>query len=128
MEAIGLEAIGLRREGVYICNVLKCRPPNNRSPQPSEIAQCRQILREQLNIIRPKIICALGKFAAQTLLESQEPISRLRGKFFEIQGIEVMPTYHPAYLLRNPQDKKIVWEDMKKVRDYLKDNARKKVF
>lgn len=115
-----IEAIGLKREEVYICNVLKCRPPANRSPLPQEVAQCNQTLWKQLDIIRPKIICALGKFAAQTLLNSQEPISKLRGKFLEIQGIKIMPTYHPAYLLRNPQDKKIVWEDMKKVRDYLK--------
>lgn len=118
-----IEAIGLTRQEVYICNVLKCRPPNNRSPLPEEIAQCAQTLWRQLKLIKPKVICALGKFAAQTLLDSQEPISSLRGKFFEIQGIKIMPTYHPAYLLRNPNDKKIVWEDMKKVRDYLKSNS-----
>ncbi len=118
-----IEAIGLRREEVYICNVLKCRPPSNRSPSPEEVARCRQVLWEQINIIKPKIICALGKFAAQTLLNSSEPISGLRGKFFEVQEIKIMPTYHPAYLLRNPHDKKIVWEDMKKVRDYLKSNS-----
>jgi DNA polymerase len=117
-----IEAMGLTRAEVYICNVLKCRPPNNRSPLPEEIAQCRQTLWKQLKLIEPKVICALGKFAAQSLLDSQEPISNLRGKFFEIQGIKIMPTYHPAYLLRNPNDKKIVWEDIKKVRDYLKDN------
>ena len=115
-----IEAMELKREEVYICNVLKCRPPANRSPLPEEVARCHQTLWKQLNIIRPKIICALGKFAAQTLLDSQEPISNLRGKFFEIQGIKIMPTYHPAYLLRNPKDKKIVWEDMKKIRDHLK--------
>lgn len=118
-----IEAIGLKREEVYICNVLKCRPPHNRSPLPEEIAQCRQALLSQINIIRPLVICALGKFAAQALLESQEPISKLRGKFFEIQGIKIMPTYHPAYLLRNPEDKKIVWDDMKKIRDYIKNNV-----
>lgn len=118
-----IEAMGLKREDVYIGNVLKCRPPANRNPLPEEIAQCSQTLWKQINIIKPKIICALGKFAAQTLLDSQEPISVLRGKFFEIQGIKVMPTYHPAYLLRNPREKKTVWEDMKKVRDYLKTNS-----
>lgn len=115
-----IEAMGLKREEVYICNVLKCRPPENRSPLPEEVAHCRQALWQQLLIIKPKVICALGKFAAQTLLDSQEPISALRGKFFEVQGIKIIPTYHPAYLLRNPNDKKIVWEDMKKIIGYLK--------
>jgi DNA polymerase len=115
-----IEAMGFKRGDVYIANVLKCRPPNNRPPLPSEIIACREFLIKQIDIIRPKVICCLGKFSAQTLLMSDEPISALRGKFLEFEGIKVMPTFHPAYLLRNPKDKKLVWEDMKKVRDYLK--------
>lgn len=107
-----LKAMHLTREEVYIANCLKCRPPNNRNPLPTEIASCAPILEEQIRIIEPKIICALGKFAAQTLLASDETISRLRGRFFDRRGIRVMPTFHPAYLLRNPADKKLVWQDM----------------
>ncbi len=110
-----IEAMKLKREDVYIANCLKCRPPNNRSPLPSEIAVCSPILMRQIEIIQPKIICALGKFAAQTLLRSDESISRLRGRFFDWNGTKVMPTFHPAYLLRNPDDKKLVWEDMKMI-------------
>lgn len=108
-----IEAMKLGRTDVYIANCLKCRPPNNRSPLPSEIATCKPILTRQIEIIRPRVICALGKFAAQTLLATQEPISRLRGRFVDWNGIKVMPTFHPAYLLRNPGDKKLVWDDMK---------------
>ncbi len=108
-------AMKLKREEVYIANCLKCRPPNNRSPLPEEIQTCRPILLRQIEIINPKIICTLGKFAAQTLLETQEPISRLRGRFFNWGKFRVMPTFHPAYLLRNPADKKLVWEDMQKI-------------
>lgn len=110
-----IAAMKLKREEVYIANCLKCRPPNNRSPLPSEIATCKPILLRQIEIIQPKVICTLGKFATQTLLKTQEPISRLRGQFFEWNGIQVMPTFHPAYLLRNPTDKKLVWEDMQKI-------------
>jgi DNA polymerase len=110
-----IEAMGLRREDVYIANVLKCRPPNNRPPAPEEILACRDNLRRQITAINPKVICTLGKFASQTLLNTETPISSLRGKFAEYNGIKVMPTFHPAYLLRNPNDKKLVWEDMKKV-------------
>lgn len=110
-----IEAMKLKREDVYIANCLKCRPPNNRSPLPSEIVTCKPILMRQIEIIQPKIICALGKFAAQTLLETDQPISRMRGRFFDWNGIKVMPTFHPAYLLRNPADKKLVWEDMQKI-------------
>ncbi len=110
-----IEAMKLKREDVYIANCLKCRPPGNRNPEPAEIASCSPILARQIEIIAPEIICALGKFAAQTLLESEEPISRLRGKFHDFRGIKLMPTFHPAYLLRNPGDKKIVWEDMQKI-------------
>jgi len=117
-----IEAIGLKREGVYIANCLKCRPPQDRNPLPSEIIACREFFLKQIEIIGPKVICCLGKFAAQTVLMSEEPISRLRGRFYEVGDIKVMPTFHPAYLLRNPQDKRLVWEDMKKIRDYLKES------
>lgn len=110
-----IEAMTLGRESVYIANCLKCRPPENRSPLPAEIITCKPILDRQIAIIRPRVICALGKFAAQTLLNTEEPISRLRGRFVERDGFKIMPTFHPAYLLRNPDDKKLVWEDMKKV-------------
>jgi len=111
-----IEAMKLTRDDVYIANCLKCRPPENRNPFPEEISSCSPILQKQIDIIRPRIICALGKFAAQTLLATEEPISRLRGRFFDWRGgIKLMPTFHPAYLLRNPDDKKFVWEDMKKI-------------
>ena len=109
-------AMKLKREDVYIANCLKCRPPNNRSPFPTEIVACHPILARQIEIIQPKIICALGKFAAQTLLQTTEPITRLRGRFFDTAGgARLLPTFHPAYLLRNPADKKLVWEDMQKI-------------
>jgi len=114
-----IEAIGLKREDVYIANCLKCRPPKNRDPLPSEVIACREFLRQQVDIIRPKVICCLGKFSAQTLLMSEESISRLRGRFYDFEGTKLMPTFHPAYLLRNPSEKRHVWEDMKKIRDYL---------
>jgi DNA polymerase len=119
-----IEAINMKRESVYIANILKCRPPNNRPPMPEEVAACSPFLMEQIDIIRPKIICALGKFSSQFLLKTDEPISALRGRFRQISaggigGILVMPTYHPAYLLRNPNDKRLVWEDLKKIRDKL---------
>jgi uracil-DNA glycosylase len=108
-------AMGLTREEVYICNILKCRPPGNRNPEPEEIAACEPFLMRQLTSIRPQAICALGTFAAHTLLKSEAPITLLRGRFHSYQGIPVMPTYHPAYLLRNPQAKKQVWEDVQMV-------------
>lgn len=108
-----IQAMKLTRGEVYIANCLKCRPPGNRSPLPAELATCNPILMKQIEIIRPEIICALGKFAAQTLLKTEEAISRLRGKFFDRDGTRIMPTFHPAYLLRNPADKKLVWADMK---------------
>ena len=110
-----IEAMGLKREDVYIANILKCRPPNNREPQPDEISACQENIARQIDVIRPKAICTLGKFASQTLLNTATPISALRGKFQEYNGVKVMPTFHPAYLLRNLGDKKLVWEDMKKV-------------
>jgi DNA polymerase len=108
-----IEAIKLRREEVYIANVVKCRPPGNRPPEPVEIATCSPFLRRQIAAVRPLFICTLGACAAQTLLGTSEPISRLRGRFFDYEGIRVLPTFHPAYLLRNPERKREVWEDMK---------------
>ncbi|MDD5428189.1 MAG: uracil-DNA glycosylase [Candidatus Omnitrophica bacterium] len=110
-----IEAMGLKREDVYIANILKCRPPNNRAPLPAEIIACRNNVKRQVEMINPRVICTLGKFASQTFLNTETPISALRGIFREYNGIKVMPTFHPAYLLRNPDDKKIVWGDMKKV-------------
>ena len=111
-----IQAIQLSREEVYIANIIKCRPPGNRNPEPDEIRACEPFLIKQLGVIRPKLICALGTFAAQTLLKTEEKISLLRGRFHRYQGIPIMPTYHPAYLLRNPHFKKDVWEDMKKIK------------
>jgi DNA polymerase len=108
-----IEAIRLRRSDVYIANVVKCRPPGNRLPEADEIATCSPFLRRQIAAIRPLFICTLGGCAAQTLLNTSEPVSRLRGRFWDYQGIRVLPTFHPAYLLRNPEKKREVWEDMK---------------
>ena len=108
-----IQAMGMQREDVYICNIIKCRPPSNRTPETEEILACQPFLVKQLQAIRPKFICALGGPAAQTLLRTKEPISRLRGKFYDFHGIPLLPTYHPAFLLRNPYEKKTVWEDMK---------------
>jgi uracil-DNA glycosylase family 4 len=114
-----IAAIGLTREQVYILNVIKCRPPHNRNPQPDEVAACRPILQEQLACLQPRVICALGAFAAQTLLQTEEKISRLRGRFHMLGAMQVMPTYHPAFLLRNPQYKRAVWEDMQRIQAVL---------
>jgi uracil-DNA glycosylase len=108
-----IEAINLTRDQVYICNVIKCRPPGNRNPESDEINTCFPFLKRQIAAIRPDFIVALGTFAAQTLLGTTTPISRLRNRFHEYNGIKVLPTYHPAYLLRNPDKKRDVWEDMK---------------
>jgi uracil-DNA glycosylase family 4 len=114
-----VQAIGLKREDVYITNVVKCRPPGNRNPTDNEIFTCHPYLLRQLDLIRPKIICTLGSFAAKTLLETDVPISRLRGRFHSYRDIKLMPTFHPAYLLRNPSEKRKVWEDMQMVqREY----------
>jgi len=118
-----IEAMGLRRKDVYIANILKCRPPDNRPPAPDEILACRDNLRRQIGIIKPKVICTLGKFASQTLLNTETPISALRGKFGDYNGIKVMPTFHPAYLLRNPGEKRLVWEDMKMILKELKEKG-----
>jgi uracil-DNA glycosylase family 4 len=109
------KGMGLKREDVYICNVVKCRPPENRNPEPDEVAACEPFLKKQIDIIGPDIIVGLGKFAVQTLLNSKVPISKLRGSWASYHGIQLMPTFHPAYLLRNPADKKLVWEDIKQV-------------
>lgn len=108
-----IQAIHLSREEVYICNVIKCRPPGNRNPEPDEIVACSPFLNRQIAVIRPAFICALGTFAAQTLIKTTQPISRLRGRFYDYQGIQLLPTFHPSYLLRNPEKKRDVWEDMK---------------
>jgi uracil-DNA glycosylase len=110
-----LQSINLPREEVYIANIIKCRPPQNRNPEPDEIQSCHPFLMKQIGVIQPKIICALGTFSAQTLLKTDTKITALRGKFFDLEGIKVMPTYHPAFLLRNPERKREVWEDMKKI-------------
>lgn len=106
------EGMGIPRNDVYICNVLKCRPPDNRNPEPSEIAACRGYLEAQIDTIRPDAIVALGKFAAQFLLETEEGIMRLRGRWGSYRGIPVMPTFHPSYLLRQPEKKREAWEDL----------------
>lgn len=109
------KGMGLKRADVYIANVVKCRPPENRNPEPDEVSSCEPFLRKQIDLVRPEIIVALGKFAVQTLLQSKTPITRLRGNWHTYHGIKLMPTFHPAYLLRNPADKRLVWEDIKKV-------------
>ena len=115
-----ITAMGLTREQVYICNILKCRPPQNRNPEQDEITACEPFLVKQLQSIRPRMICALGKFAAQTLLKTDTPISVLRGRFHSYHDIRLMPTYHPAYLLRNPGAKKQTWEDVQMIMKELR--------
>ena len=114
-----IEAIGMTRDQVYIANVIKCRPPGNRNPEPDEVASCEPFLFRQIDVIQPKVIVPLGKFAAQCLLKTMDPITRLRGRQFDYRGTVLIPTFHPAYLLRNPSAKREVWEDMKKVRAIL---------
>ena len=114
-----IEAIDLKREDVYIANVIKCRPPQNRNPEPDEVETCEPFLFRQIDIIKPKVIVALGKFAAQALLRTLDPISRLRGRVYDYRGAKLIPTFHPAYLLRNPSSKREVWEDMKLVKRLL---------
>ena len=109
------KGLRLDRQDVFIANVIKCRPPQNRNPEPEEILACQPFLEAQIRAIRPRVLVGLGKFSAQWLLKTAEPITRLRGRVGEYDGIPVMPTYHPAYLLRNPAAKKDVWEDMKAV-------------
>ena len=110
-----IEAMGFSRDEVYICNVIKCRPPNNRNPEPDEIESCEPFLKAQLGAISPQVIVALGKFAAQTLLREQTAITRLRGNWRQYCGIPLMPTFHPAYLLRNPAEKRSAWSDLRQV-------------
>ncbi len=114
-----IESIALTRDDVYICNVLKCRPPNNRNPESDEVDTCSPFLRRQLEVVRPEIVCCLGTFAAQTMLGMKVPISKLRGRFHDIEGVRFIATFHPAYLLRNPAKKREVWEDMKQIRAAL---------
>ena len=114
-----IEAIDLERKDVYIANVIKCRPPKNRNPEPDEVETCQPFLFAQIDVIQPRVIVALGSFAAHTLLGSEEPISKLRGHIYAYRGAQLIPTFHPAYLLRSPDRKRDVWEDMKKVRAIL---------
>lgn len=114
-----IESINLKREECYICNILKCRPPGNRDPEKDEVAACENFLFRQIAAIQPKLIVALGTHGAQTLLRTKEPISKLRGRFYEYRGTKLLATFHPAYLLRDPNRKKDTWEDMKKVREFL---------
>jgi len=114
-----IEAIDLKRDDVYIANVIKCRPPQNRNPEPDEVDTCEPFLFQQIDVIKPKVIVALGTFAARALLRTLDPISRLRGRVYEYRGAKLIPTFHPAYLLRNPSSKREVWDDMKLVRRLL---------
>jgi uracil-DNA glycosylase family 4 len=114
-----IEAMGYRREEVYIANVVKCRPPENRNPEPDEMAACEPFLRGQIAAVRPKVIVALGKIAVQALLRETTAISRLRGRWFSYEGVKLMPTFHPAYLLRSPEEKKKAWDDLQLVMNEL---------
>ena len=118
-----IKAMGLQRDDVYIANVVKCRPPGNRNPEPDEIEPCEPFLMRQMDVIKPAVVVALGKFAAQTLLKTTEPISRLRGEFRQVGNYRVMPTFHPSYLLRNPSAKREVWQDMKRVMGVLREDG-----
>jgi uracil-DNA glycosylase family 4 len=118
-----IEAIGLKRDDVYIANVIKCRPPGNRNPEPDEVERCEPFLFRQIDMVKPKVVVALGKFAAQSLLKTNDPITRLRGREYRFRSATLVPTFHPAYLLRNPSSKREVWEDMKKVRALLSQSA-----
>jgi len=119
-----VKGMKLKREDVYICNIVKCRPPNNRNPEPDEIESCEPFLVKQLEAIKPKVIIALGNIAAKTLLKTGEGITTLRGKWKTYQGVPLMPTFHPAYLLRNPKDKALVWKDIQQVMTELEKNAK----
>ena len=114
-----IKAMGLTREGVYICNIVKCHPPHNRDPERDEIEQCLPFLKAQLSLIQPEIICAIGRISAQSLVREDFKITRERGQWQSFGGIPLMPTYHPAYLLRYPQAKKAVWEDMQQIMNRL---------
>jgi DNA polymerase len=118
-----IEAIGLTRDQVYIANVIKCRPPGNRNPDPDEVESCEPFLFRQIDAIKPRVVVALGTFAAKALLKTQDPISRLRGRVYDFRGARLIPTFHPAFLLRSPERKRDVWEDMKKVRALLQESS-----
>jgi uracil-DNA glycosylase family 4 len=111
--------MGLRRSDVYICNVIKCRPPDNRNPEADEVAACEPFLMRQIDLVQPRAIVALGTFAVQALLKVKTPISRLRGNWHEVRGVKLMPTFHPAYLLRSPGEKRLVWQDIQEVMKLL---------
>ena len=119
-----IEAIGLKRDDVYIANVIKCRPPENRNPEPDEVDTCEPFLFQQIDTIKPTVIVALGTFATRALLRTLDPISRLRGRVYDYRGAKLVPTFHPAFLLRNPSSKREVWEDMKRVRELLKSKGK----
>jgi uracil-DNA glycosylase len=116
-----IDRIGLRRNEVYICNVLKCRPPNNRDPEPNEVATCKEYLFSQIEIIQPKIICTLGRHAYNTLMGVDESITRIRGNLTTFRGTKLLPTYHPSFLLRNQNRMSEAWEDMEKLKQLLKE-------
>ncbi len=116
-----IEAMGLTREQVYIANILKCRPPGNRDPEPDEVETCEGFLFQQIQAVQPRIIVALGRHAAQLLLQTKTPISKIRGEFFQFKDSLLIPTFHPSYLLRNPSSKRQVWEDMKAVQARLRE-------
>jgi uracil-DNA glycosylase len=119
-----IEAIGLKREEVLIGNVNRCRPPGNRPPTPEEAAMCKPFLLREIAVVQPEVIVVLGNTATRNLLETRDGISKLRGRFHDYKGIKVMPTFHPAYLLRDPSKKRETWEDLKKVREYLDNSTR----
>ncbi len=114
-----VKGMGIRREEVYICNVIKCRPPDNRNPSPEEVVACEPYLIEQLTLVQPEAICALGAYAARSLLKTEASVGSLRGKWHDYQGIPLRVTYHPSYLLRNPADKRKTWEDIQAVMQRL---------
>ena len=114
-----INAIDLSRDDVYIANVVKCRPPRNRDPEPEEVEECRPFLDRQVDTIKPKVICALGRISAQNLLKTEDGITRIRGRIYNYRGAKLVPTFHPAYLLRNPEKKRECWEDMKLIRRLL---------
>jgi len=114
-----IESIGIERKDVFIGNINRCRPPKNRAPEPDETAACKPFLLREISVVRPRVIVVLGATAAHNLLETNVPIGKLRGRFHDYYGVKVMPTFHPAYLLRDPNKKREVWEDMKIVREYL---------
>jgi len=111
--------MGMQRAEVYICNVVKCRPPGNRNPETDEVESCEPFLLRQIEIVKPRVIVGLGTFAVQSVLKVKTPISKLRGNWHEVRGIKMMPTFHPAYLLRNPSDKRLVWSDIQEVMRFL---------